>query len=760
MKDLLLQSTADRIVEPAQVSLSERAVSHPLVWLFGATLFLSSFLMFLLEPMVAKMILPLLGGAPMVWNTCVVFFQMTLLAGYGYAHGATALGPKRHAMAYALLLMASCAVLPFGTRLVTAPAGDANPVAWLLLTLVTFIGLPFFVLSSTASVLQKWFSTTDHPSASDPYFLYAASNLGSLLALLLYPVVVEPTFTLGLQRRLWSWSYLVFVGLALACAMVAWSRRTSHQQDAEIEHAARASSVVTWGMRLKWVGLSFIPSSLMLGVTTYLSTDIAPVPLLWVLPLSLYLLTFVLAFGWRTSGWGAIASRRLPLLVAALLTFMAARFGVPAWLQIPLHLLVFALAAMLCHGKLADERPHRAALTEFYLWIAFGGMLGGLFNTLAAPHLFTGIVEYPLVLVLACLVRGGYTGKIFSDRRAMDVLVPAGVGLLTTALIMLRHRPGVSSWMMLVVLGLPAILVFAQGRHPVRFALSVGAMLLASTIAGSSYGRVLYAERTFFGTYRVSLDESGRFRSLFHGTTLHGIQAIDRSKEHEPLTYYHWTGPFGQAVSRLPEAGKATDVAVIGLGVGSLASYAQPGQRWTFYEIDPAVERIARNADYFTYLRNCGDACQVVIGDARLSLAHAEPGRYGLLVLDAFSSDAIPVHLMTHEALGLYLSKLTPDGILAFHVSNRHLNLGPVLARLATAHGLTAMERRYRVDADQAAGGQTPSEWIMMARDRRQLEPLLQDSQWEPPVASASTPLWTDDFSNILSVLKRGKSTS
>jgi len=461
-----------------------------------------------------------------------------------------------------------------------------------------------------------------------------------------------------------------------------------------------------------------------------------------------------LAFGARSGSSRAFADRALPLLILPLALLMIVHASLPIWLAVPLHLCTFAAAALLCHGELAADRPPSSSLTEFYFWIACGGMLGGLFNTLAAPVLFTGIAEYPLVLVLACLFRSRERSAIATPLGRLNALaVPVAVGALTAVLIVGARRLGDTPSLALAALALPALVSFGRSRRPVPFGLSVGAMLLAGWWAGNPYGRVLYEERTFFGVYRVSADDSGRHHALYHGTTLHGLQAVAEGREGEPLTYYHRTGPFGQAFDRLPRLTAGSEIAVVGLGVGSLGSYAAPAQRWTFYEIDPAVERIARTPGYFSFLRACGARCRVEIGDARVSLTRARPGQYDLIILDAFSSDAIPTHLLTSEAVSLYLARLAPGGVLAFHISNRHLALGPVLARAALRHGLTALEQRQHVSEAEAADGKRPSDWVIAARDRRDLGPLVGDPRWVTPAVLPSVPLWTDDFSNVLSVL-------
>ena len=724
----------------------------PAVWLFGTTLFLSSFLMFLIEPMIARMVLPQLGGGPTVWNTCLVFFQTTILVGYACTHGATRIfGTRRWAVAYSLLLFLPWLVLPISISSTLLSVG--GPALGLWLTLAVSVGLPFLALSMSAPGLQKWLSATKDPAARDPFFLYAASNFGSLLALLCYPSIIEPVFAVRTQARLWGLAYRGFVVLALMCAAVAWR---SDDQSA-IAASPQGRSPVFWRQRLLWLGLSAVPSSLLLGVTTYLSTDIAAVPLLWVVPLSLYLFTFVLAFSRGGRAWGDVADRRMPLLATALVVLIASGFGVSVWLILPLHLVAFATIALMCHSRLAAARPEPEHLTEFYLWIAVGGMVGGLFNTLAAPLLFSGPAEYPLMLVAACLLRIIGDGVDTEERRRdrlMDGFTPVAAGVLAAALVLFLKGIGANDRLMGAAFGLPGVFAFSQSRKPLRFALCLGAILVVAWAAPSSYRSTLHTERTFFGTYRVTVDHAGRLHSLYHGTTLHGVQAVDPRERDTPLTYYHPTGPIGQALSSLPQLADASNVAAVGLGVGSLSTYAKPGQRWTFYEIDAAVERIARNTNYFTHLEQCGEQCQVVIGDARLSLARATDERYDLIVLDAFSSDAIPVHLLTREAVALYLSRLMPHGVLAFHISNRHLSLGPVLARVSDSYHLVAIEQAHRISKPESEAGQSASDWVLMSRDPADLEPLIKNRSWTRLGASSASPLWTDDFSNILTVLK------
>ena len=729
-----------------------------IVWLFAASLFLSSLLMFAIEPIVGRTVLPILGGTPMVWNTCVLFFQILLLAGYAYAHGVTRwLKPRYVGAAYGVVLLLPFLTLPFSLGAGARPPADGNPIGWLLLVLAQSIGLPFFALAATAPFLQRWFSDTDHPAAADPYFLYAASNLGSLLSLVLYPVLVEPMLRLRMQTQFWTIGYAGFVVAAGLAVAAGWRRRTPATRD-PTESADAVTAPLTWPRRVAWIVLAFIPSSLMLGVTTYFSTDIAAVPLLWIAPLALYLLTFVVAFSIRSrpsthsaksAALPSIGERLMPLVILPIVVLMMGENRLPLGLVILLHLGAFTMAALLCHRRVAADRPETIHLTEFYFWIAFGGMLGGVFNTLAAPLLFSRIIEYPLVLVLALAARRGNPAhaRTWSIK---GVAIPLGIGALTAGLLVwLQHGP-YGKLVFLAGLGPLWVAVYSQSRIPLRFAASIAAMLLAGSFV--VHGDDLYVSRTFFGVYRVARHATGAYHAMVHGTTLHGLQAIDPARQGESLTYYHRQGPIGQAFEALPPSATDGPIAVVGLGVGSLAGYRKPGQQWTFYEIDPEVERIARTDKYFTYLRACGDDCHVVLGDARLSLERVAQRAYGLMILDAFSSDAIPVHLMTREAMGLYLSRLAPGGVLAFHISNRHLNLTPVLARIAISYGLEVRQQRHKGDP-AAAPALLSSWWMVIARNAGDLGSITSDARWTIPDVPASTPLWTDDFSNIMSVL-------
>lgn len=714
--------------------------------LFTAGTFCSAFLLFIVQPLFARLILPLLGGAPAVWTACMLFFQAALLAGYAYAHATIgALGVRRQIWLHAPLVLLPVAVLPFDVSPAMAPGREAAPVVWLLGVMLASIGLPFFVLAATAPLLQRWLAATDHPSASDPYFLYAASNAGSLTALLMYPVVVEPLFTLRTQRLAWAAGFALTALLVAACAVA-----TRRMHPGRETSNAPAEPPIRWSLRLRWLALAFVPSGLLLAVTAHISTDLAAIPLLWIVPLALYLLTFIVAFGVRREGAERIARRLLPLVLLPLVMFLVVRGGAALWFLLPLHLVAFATIALVCHAELAALRPRATALTSFYLWMAGGGALGGLLNT-AAPVVFTGVAEYPLLLAAACvaLVRPGDVRAVAS--RPQTHVKPAAVGLTAVLVLLAARTLDLTAAEALPFLGFPALIAFSASRQSVPFALCVGALLGAGAVAPiEAWGTVLHQQRTFFGVYRVTRDTRQDVVSLYHGTTLHGSQRAGEI-EAEPLSYYHRDSPVADVLALRPQEYPAS-VGVVGLGVGSLAAYARPGERWTFYEIDPAVDDIARDARFFTFLDACGARCRTVIGDGRLTVAESAE-RHDVLVLDAFSSDAIPVHLLTREAVVTYLSRLSDDGMLAFHVSNRHFDLRPVLGGLAAALQLVAFGRDDQVDVETAAG-RSSSRWVAIGRRGSRMEVLAGQAGWRR-VTTRTSRVWTDDFSNIWAVLRR-----
>jgi hypothetical protein len=722
--------------------------------LFATTIFLSALLLFWIQLVIAKMLLPTLGGTPAVWNTCMLFFQVMLLAGYSYVLATTTwLGIRKQTVLHICLLLVSAFYLPL--VFVGNPGSiseQSNPALWLFGYLLAAIGLPIFLISTTSPLLQKWFTRTSHASARDPYFLFAVSNGGSVVALLSYPVILEPNLSLSRQNYLWVVGYVVFLFLTLGCAVVLW--KSSRREEAQVTSDISTAETIPLSLkrRLYWILLAFIPASLLFGVTTYITTEIAPTPLLWTIPLTLYLVTLVLAFAGKELLSEPLASTVLGGLALLLTLVLAAEATQPTTVVVLLHLCFLFVAAMVCHNRLASDRPDATHLAEFYLCVAIGGMLGGVFNTLIAPVVFNTLVEYPLVIVLACLVR--YRDTDFSVDR-FDLIWPVCIGLVTVGLALLVDRYDVSTVVgVAIIFGIPLVIINHHFRtHTLRFALGVGAVLLASVVHSEIQNRTLHNERNFFGTLSVRLDAVSATRVLYHGNTIHGRQFIDPELQRESLSYFHRDGPLGQIFAAFESNAASPNVAVIGLGAGSMACYSFPGQNWTFYEINPAVIRIAQTTEYFTYLQKCaGDSTKIVLGDARLQLQNAPDQHYGLIVLDAFNSDAIPIHLLTQEAVALYTSKLAPGGMLAFHASNRSLKLDAVLGRLAIqigSNGVSFADGRF-----DPVRVKDPSEWIVIAKNSPAFESLVKSPQWRPLEGRAASTAWTDDFSNILGVLR------
>ncbi len=709
-----------------------------LVVLFTVASFVGSTLLFLVQPLVTKLLTPLLGGTPDVWNTAMVFFQATLLVGYGVAHLTARRLRGRQVPVQVLLVTLPLVALPLavpgGWRL---PPGTA-PALWTLMVLAVIVGLPFLALSTASPTFQRWFSLTGHRHAGDPYFLYAAGNVGSLLALLAYPLVLEPRLSTTAQSRLWSVGYLAFVLLTAACA---WTVRRGPGVGSREAAPAVTSPPLTGRQRWRLVGFAFVPSLLMLGVTRHLSTDIASIPLLWVIPLALYLLSFVLAFGRPTARLIDVSGRAVALLAVPLAASFAAS-STSVWLAVLPHLVFFFAAAVLAHARLADERPPADRLTEFYLWISVGGVLGGIVGALLAPVAFPSVLEYPLALGLAVALRPAAVTKVLRDRRALLVGVLITGGLVLGWLATRGADDPTAARLPVLVLALVGAAAYVLVRTPRAFAVALGGVLVVACVAEPN--PTLHAERTFFGVHRAFEDAAGR-HVLANGTTTHGLQ--DPDDPGTPLGYYHPDGPIGDVFTTTEDAASRS-VGVIGLGTGALAAYGRPGDAFTYYEIDPAVADIAGDPDLFSYLSDSEAQTEIVLGDGRLSLERTST-TFDVLVLDAFSSDAIPVHLLTAQAVQDYVGHLRADGLLAIHISNRYFDLAPVISRLAADLGLSGLRR---VDPSSPAleqAGRWSSTWVVLAPDGADLARLTPDRGWGP-LPDPEGRLWTDDYSDLL----------
>ena len=733
-----------------------------MILLFAVAAFTGAALLFTLELMFTRMVLPLMGGTASVWTTCLLFYQFVLLIGYGYSHLLPpALGLRRHALLHIALLVASLALLPVRIRNELGLPSSEHPVGWLLILLTASIGLPFLLVSSTAPLLQRWLAATSRPEGEDPYFLYAASNAGSLLALLLYPTVIEPALRLGTQADAWSLGYVVLA--ALLAVGAGWAlqgsvpeRRRSSPSDLGLRPGRRTRT----REQLRWTALALVPSSLLLGVTTYLTADIAAMPLLWVIPLVLYLLTFIVAFARVPPALHRGMLRVQPVLTVPLVIFLFWGAYLTSPRLMPFHLAAFFVAAMVCHGELARTRPPADRLTEFYLCIALGGALGGAFNVLLAPVLFTTVLEYPLMLVAAVALRPREerADEPGSTARGAALLV-AGAALV---LIAIRFQEGFGFDLQpngmgvagaVIISCLVAVLCYRERGHPLRLAGALGVVIIAAALVRGLRPNILLAGRNFYGTHEVTLGRNG-VRYLLHGTTIHGAQSTEPSYRREPTTYYSRQGPLGDVFRSLPDMTRRR-VAVVGLGTGSAAAYARAGEEWEFFEIDPAMERIARDTSLFTFLSDAPVEVRTNLGDGRLLLAREAPGGYNLILLDAFSSDAIPVHLLTVQAMALYLQRLTPDGMVIFHLSNRFLDVEPVIAALARELHLDGRIRRdLRLTAARQELGQSGSVWAVLARTGGLPRAIEADSSWKDLRATRRLRAWTDDYSSIIGLLR------
>lgn len=719
--------------------LADRLGAMPYI----ATVFASATLVFLVQPMFAKMATPLLGGSPSVWNVSLVCFQAALLAGYLYAHALVRFFKdlRLQVAIHGGALIIGALVLPLALSDALGLPDPHHPTLWLIGVFALSIAPPFAVVSATAPLIQSWYARSGRSDSHDPYHLYGASNIGSMLGLALYPLLLEPLAPLAAQGIWWTAGYGLLAILLMASG---WSALATGGYRPPASEGVAAGSPGTV-RRLRWVALAFIPSSLLVGVTTHIATDVASAPFLWAPPLMVYLLSFIVVFARKPWLSVAGASRFLPLAVAAAFLSLPTVTSFPLGLDILLHLGALFLASVLCHGLLVADRPGAGRLTEFYLLMSLGGVLGGAFNALIVPVIFDSVLEYPMMLAIALLMRPAAAGLGGSRGRIWLLASTLAVG----GAILLRATEGVEeqsvlTYRALLSLAVLAILLTRTTRlGPPLAALcawSVGQV--ASPVAGG------HAERGFFGVVKV-VERDGA-RTLMHGTTLHGAQLTDPARRLVPTTYYAPRAPIGEIFSNYQGDG---DVGVVGLGVGSVACYRQPGQSYVFYEIDPIVARIAADPHWFTFLSDCAPEAPIVLGDGRLTLAAEPEGRFGLLLIDAFSSDSVPAHLITREAVALYLSRLTEDGLLVMHVSNRHMALEGIVARIADALGIPAYYRLSAPPADQDSPfAVTASQVVVLARSEAALAAFADDPRWTRLVSDGKRP-WTDDYSNVIGAI-------
>lgn len=719
--------------------------------LFVVVILTGSFLLFMVQPLVARMALPRLGGAPAVWNSAMLVYQALLLGGYAYAHALGRLALRRQAMVHLAVLVLAGLTLPIALADVPPLREGWEPV-WVPLLFLATIGPVFFAVSAQAPLIQRWYAAD--ASAGDPYWLYAASNVGSFAGLIAYPLLLEPMLSSRVQSTLWSAGYALLI---LLVALAAWARWYA-QPPAQMQEST-AIEPLGWRRIALWLALAAVPSGLMLSTTTHLTTDIVAMPLLWVIPLGLYLLSFVFAFNER-SRVSQVCARIAPLVLFLAGGMAMVSRGADIVSNALAALIMLLVVAVALHRRLYLARPEPARLTLFYLVMSAGGALGGLFTALIAPVAFDWVWEHPLlVLAAAALLPGG----AWLDWRKRLGISPAfgrsallAVLLVIVALSGLLYEAVLDQKDMLVlalVVGIALLAMLLLGHR-----LALVAALLALMLGRGGYDTVDSSwdgtrKRSFFGIYAVRDNELGGLRGLTHGTTLHGLQFTNPASEREPTSYYARGSGVGLALTHAREiVGPGARIGVVGLGVGTLACYRQADQTLDFFEIDPVVASYSREGR-FTFLKTCAPAARIRFGDARLVLEKAAPGSFDVLVIDAFSSDSIPLHLMTREAFAIYRRALSPRGLLLVHISNRYIDLQPMVSGLAEASG---MEARILSDLDPGRRGVSPSMWTALAADRATLQRLEAASgggAWQP-LPPPPERIWSDDFASILPFLR------
>ena len=723
--------------------------------LFLVTVVVGSFLLFVTQPMIARMALPRVGGAPAVWNSAMLVYQALLLGGYAYAHWLGRLRPRHQAGLHLLLFALAALWLPIGLRADPLPPG-ADAFLWVPWLLVTSMGPLFFIVSAQAPLMQRWYALES--ARGEPYALYAASNLGSFAGLISYPLLVEPLLPLDHQSRLWTAGYGLLVLLVATCALTIPPHAATRPEQEKAERPARSRV-------LRWVLLAAVPSGLMLSTTTHLTTDIVAMPLLWVLPLGLYLLSFVVAF----------AERRGPTLLltrlAPLILLIGGGLAIVGGTQNPflsagIELILLFVTAVTLHGEMYRLRPPPSRSTHFYLAMSVGGMLGGIFCAIVAPVVFDWTYEHPILILAAAFLIPqtplfGFQAKLDGSPRArrLSLLIPTGALLLsivTNGPLALLAGSGAA----IARIATSLLAVLTIGRRSL-FVLSLAALMLAfggwETLAVSAKGDG--RTRSYFGIYTITTNKTAGVNVLTHGTTMHGLQILKPALRLEPTTYY---APLSGAGLTMRAAGTLygphARIGVVGLGTGTLSCYAVPGQDWRFFEIDPAIVDIATRGGAFTFVRSCAPWARILVGDARLRLADQPPAGLDLLALDAFSSDAVPMHLLTREAFAVYARALQPQGILLVHISNRYVDLTPVVAADAAAGGWKGAVRRYYPTREEADRFASTSFWIALSRDPRKLDDMIRASGvqggWQALEARPGYAGWSDDYASILPLLK------
>jgi len=714
--------------------------------LFGFSLLLSASLLFAIQPIFSKMILPLLGGSSHVWNTAMLFFQLTLLAGYAYAHATTRwLSVRMQSIIQILLLVGFAALLPVTIAENTEILEGESPTFWQLGLMLTTIGGPFFVLAASAPMIQRWFFETGHPEAHNPYFLYAASNFGSMAALLAYPTLIEPLLSLKQQSISWAYGYGCLILLTIACASLSGVRKhKKHKEEG-------AKEKITLSQSLTWLGLAAIPSSLMLGVTTFITTDVASVPLLWIIPLALYLGTFIIVFSrknWISQNTISTIQKTLFICLVPLL-MLPAVFG-HVLVILALHISLFFVCALVCHKKLADLKPGAANLTAFYLLMSAGGAIGGIFNTIIAPALFVVPIEYPLALIGSLIVFA--LADKTSFLKSKNALIMSVAFIIGWSLILSFTPSGDFVKQIFTIVVIFGLLLSTIHSWLFIAAITIFMFFFTPGSVNQTEWELIHQDRNFFGV--VKIYESENTRHFLHGTTEHGVQSLDESNRLKPLSYYGPDSPIGEIISLYDDNSGEQKIAVLGLGIGTVACFAKENRSFDFFEINPKVIEIAQDPKYFSYLSDCGSPYDIILGDGRLEIAKKPNDFYDIMIMDAFSSDNIPIHTLTIEALEMYMEKLKEDGVLVLHISNRYLDIEPFLALAGEELGIQAYRHMSKVEKIVDDGIKyNASHCVAFTKNEEHLSEITAQG-WSKARERDDIKPWTDQYSNIFKAIK------
>ena len=740
-------------LEPA--SLGHTEARKAARWVFTATVFTSAFLLFAIQPMFAKMVLPQLGGSPAVWSVAMVFFQALLLLGYLYAHLSTRYLPtKVGVIVHLCLLLVTFMTLPIAVSASLGRPPLEGQMFWLIGVFTFSVGLPFFAVAGNGPLLQAWFARTGHKDADNPYFLYAASNLGSFAALLLYPLVFEITLRLPEQSLTWSAGFGLLIVLIGASGI---NTQLTYNSSSVTTLQTKVSELLELPTVAKYIWLSFIPSALLVAVTAHISTDVAAAPFMWIIPLALFLLTFVLIFREKPLIPMRLAYECVPIMAGLILLTKLFDFNI--FFTLGTHLIFFFAAAMMYHHRLYSLRPKANQLTQFYLWMSFGGVMGGVFSGLLAPYIFNNILEYPILVSLVMLAHPHIRNATRSDmiRQALPAIAISSA--ITALFYIIPSLLTIGSEKLVVgLLIIAGFVVTGAFRHNLVRASLIPFVFILLALKFEGLSETVF-ERSFYGVYRISIDEGGQFRVLTHGTTIHGGMRIRNADgtnytgHSRPITYYHPDGVLAQTLKLLPTNPAGREIAIVGLGTGAQTCNGTAGDRFTYFEIDKLVTKIAQDPSKFTFLKNCAPDAKIVLGDARLTLADQPTAAYDYLLVDAFSSDSIPVHLLTREALALYMSRLKDNGLLVIHISNRNMELQSVTAALARDAGIS-IKARVRAQPTGKLDDPFPSSVVVLGRTPEILAAFSTDKGWNPP-ADTNTAVWTDDYSNIPAAIWR-----